>query len=197
MLDTIYKCGVTSVSQSLWELLVQECERHYYLSNITQKRYDYYRSYLPGLALFKFDYKGEKKQDNVEYVAALPTIPKSEFDQTPIDGDSMSRLYNILYRLGKIDCPFECFNSAFSGITKITLPIKWLTLQKDLASFLFVLRAEGHGNEAYASHAAKVFIKKNGRPCSASTLNQWNDEMVKSYKNIFKEVGITRNKFEL
>ena len=192
VLDTIFKCGVSSVSRSLWELLVQECERHYYLSIITQKRYDYYRSYLPGLAYFKFDYKGEKKQENVEYVAALPTIPKSKLDQTPIDSDCISRLHDILYRLGKIDCPFECFNSAFSGITKTTLPIKWLKLQKELASFLYVLRAEGHTNEAYASHAAKVFIQKNGKPCSASTLDQYDTEMVKSYKKIFNEVGITR-----
>lgn len=193
VLDTIFKCEVTSVSRTLWEILIRECEQHYYLSNITQNRYDYYRSFLPGLAFFKFDYKGEKKLDNVlEYVAALPPIPKSKLDQTPIDRDSISRLYDILYNLGKIDCPFECFNSAFSGITKTTLPIKWLKLQKELASFLYVLRAEGHANEAYASHAAKVFIQKNGKPCRASTLDQWDGEMVKLYKKIFNEIGITR-----
>ena len=194
VLDTIFKCGVSSVSRSLWELLVQECEQHYYLSIITQKRYDYYRSYLPGLAFFMFDYKGEMKQDDVEYVAALPTIPKSKSDQTSIDKDKMSKLHEQLCLRGELNCTTECFISAFSGRAKTTIQIKWLKTQKELATFLYVLRAKEQKNKEYAKMAAKVFIQRNGKSCSWKTLDQPDYEIIRDYRELFNEIGITRNK---
>lgn len=190
--DTIFKSGATSVSRSLWDMLVHKCEQHYYLSKITQQRFDYYRVISPKLAFYEFKYKGEKKQENIDIIASLPCIPKSQVDSTPIDDDCMYDLHARLVALGKIDCTFECFKSAFSGSTKTTLPIKWLQRQKDLATFLYVLRAEGKTNKAYASQAAKVFIQNNGKACSASTLDQYEQDKISYYKRLFNEVGIKR-----
>ena len=192
VLDTIYKSGATSVSRSLWELLVHKCEQHFYLSKITQQRFDYYRIITPELTYYDFKYKGEMKQKDIDIIASLPCIPKSKFDSTPIDDECMYNLHARLFALGKINCTSECFKSAFSGSTKTTLPIKWLHNQKDLATFLYVLRAEGKTNKAYASQAAKVFIQKNEKACSASTLDQYEQEKISFYRNLFKEVGILR-----
>lgn len=192
ILDTIFKSGVTSVSRSLWELLVHKCEQYYYLSKITQQRYDYYRVISPEIAYYEFMYKGEKKQEDVDIIVSLPCIPKSPLDCTPIDDNCIYNLHSRLFALGKIDCKFEYFKSAFSGSTKTTLPIKWLHRQKDLAAFLYVLRAEGRTNKSYAAQAAKVFIQKNGKACSASTLDQYEQPKISYYKRLFNEVGITR-----
>ncbi len=190
--DTIFKSGATSVSRALWDLLVHKCEQQYYLSLITQQRFDYYRVISPKLAYYEFKYKGEKKQENMDIIASLPCIPKSKDDSKPIDDDCMYNLHSRLVALGKIECEFECFKSAFSGSTKTTLPIKWLDRQKDLAAFLYILRAEGRSNKAYAAQAAKVFIQKNGKACSASTLDQYDQPKISFYKSLFNEVGITR-----
>lgn len=190
--DTIFKSGATSVSQSLWDLLVRKCEQYYFLSKITQQRFDYYRVISPNLAYYEFKYKGEKKLENTDIIVSLPQIPKSKVDSTPIDDDCLYKLHARLVALGKINCTFECFKSAFSGYSKTTLPIKWLQSQKDLATFLYVLRAEGKTNKAYSSQAAKVFIQKNGKACSASTLDQYEQDKIRDYKNLFKEIGIIR-----
>ena len=46
ILDTIFKCGVTSISRSVWDLLVKKCEQNYHLSIVTQQRYNLYRLFF-------------------------------------------------------------------------------------------------------------------------------------------------------
>lgn len=192
ILDTIFKCGVTSISRSVWDLLVKKCEQNYHLSIVTQQRYNLYRLFAPNLQGFEFVYKGEKKEEYREIRASLPCIPKSNADTTPVDDEEMYNLHERLCLRGELDCTFQSFKSTFSGSTQTTLPIIWLKGQKELASFLYVLRAGGTTDISYSNQAAKVFIQKNGKSCKATTLNQPDYEIVKEYKRLFCEVGIYR-----
>lgn len=191
--DTIYKCGVTSVSHALWENIVKKCEKNYYLARIVQERFDYYRVFSPNIANYSFEYRGDKKQESTVIVASLPCIPISKDNKNHINNDCMYKLYNMLILRGEIDCHYQEFVAAFSGRSQTTRPIKWLKSQRELATFLYVLQAKGKSDQEYAEMASKVFIQKNDKKCSANTLNQPDyEQLKKDYKELFNSVGINR-----
>ncbi len=193
ILDTIFKCKVSSVAHTLWELLVNRCEQHFYLSKIVQERYDYYRKFSPGLEKYTFKYSGEKEHESREIIPSLPCIPISNEKRSSVDEETLYKLHELLSARGELDCSFQSFQSVFSGRTHTTTPIRWLKGQKELASFLYVLHAKGKVDRDYADMAAKVFLQKNGKSCSAITLNQPDyDVYVKDYKDLFRELGINR-----
>lgn len=191
--DTIYKCGVTSVSHALWENIVKKCEQNYYLAKIVQERFNYYRLFSPNIASCSFEYKGEKKLEATVVVASLPCIPISKDNRNQINDECMFELHKMLKLRGEIGCPYQVFLSAFSGRTQTTLPIKWLKGQKELASFLYVLQAKDKVDKEYAEMASKVFVQKNDKPCSAVTLKQPDfGTLRKEYIELFNSVGINR-----
>lgn len=192
ILDTIFKCEVTSVSQGLWNHLVYNCEQNPYLSQIVQQRYDRYQRFFPALGKYVFEYKGDKKMEYKGMVASLPCIPTSYTNKTPIDDHKLYDLYEMLCMRGELSCEFQSFKSAFSGETKTTQPIMWLKGQKELASFLYVLRANRCCDMSYAKKAELVFVQRNGKPCRAVTLNQPDYDVCNDYKKLFNEVVISR-----
>ena len=195
VLDTIYGCNNNIISKSLLAWLIQQCENHQRLAEITQIRYDLLRQIRPQLGVQNFDYKGEKKTNNTLLpVFALESIPKSSTDAIPIDSNSMKKLHYKLKEMSYINCSFTEFNSIFSSRCNKTKPIRWLKDVKELANFLLVLRGDNKYSKDYSQRAAKVFLKKDGSPCSESSIYQANreDSNMQLFKDICNFAGIKR-----
>ena len=195
VLNTIYSCDNDLISRTLLAWLMNQCELHQCLASITQIRYDSLRQIFPQLSVQNFDYKGEKKKESIiNPVFALESIPKSKNNSTPIDSNSMEKLYNKLKEMGYIDCAFTEFNSIFSSRCNKVRPIRWLKDVKELANFLLVLRGDNTSSRDYSERAAKVFIQKNYKPCKMNSIYQANREKsnMQLFKDIFNSAGILR-----
>lgn len=197
VIDTIYKCNVYQISFSLWRHIQAECKTHRDLNNAFQACYDSYRKFS-NLPEKKFEYEGKEDNDKENVVLALPQILID-----PSDGNKESNyatsemvynLHSYLCARNMIDCTEEDFRAVFGGREKYAEPIKWTSTQLDLANFLYVVRGKNTRDKNYTNDASKVFIQKNGKPCSSVTLNQEDTtaERYKEFKKILINIGLKR-----
>lgn len=178
VLDTVFKCGVSAISKDLWDYIQKACNGDYHLADLFNRRYNELSRFYRWADTDPFEFLGIRndttKEDAESIKLSLPKIMK-EGGAEPYSTNEVGNIYRMLVQSGYIDkkkTTIQDFLRAFDGNRSPVKQIVWEKGQKSLATFLLISNGTGKTNKEHAEMAAKVFIQKNGKACSAVTLIQ-------------------------
>ena len=197
--DIVFRGESVSISRSMWRHLNDACSKDPFLADITQEKYNEFRKFTPSIPTHDFQFSGDKSQREQlgipEFYPALPKIVRPKPKEGYLTESEMHKLYAELVRNGYLletETSPEAFVDVFSGEGMKARPIKWHGKQSELAAFLEAAK-RGQSRKKDAEKAALLFLKKNGQPCNACTLNQppkLKDDQadpIETFKTIIKE----------
>ena len=192
VLDTVFKCGVSAISKDLWDYILKACNRDYHLADLFNRRYNELSRFYRWADTDPFEFLGIRndttKEDAESIKLSLPKIMR-EGGVEPYSTDEVGYIYKMLVQSGYIDgrkTSIQDFLRAFDGKRNPVKQIVWEKRQKSLATFLLISNGTGKTNKEHAEMAAKVFIQKNGKACSAVTLVQ--PDYGKIYKDLTTKI---------
>lgn len=194
VLDTIANCGIYSVSEYLWDALIDRCEESKHFSAVVEKRYSVFRRHCPILPAY--DFKNNDEQAIIEQnngYPALEQIVVSATDFNPITEVQMSSLISALVNRGDISVDnAKLFRDVFRGTNhSVCSQLQWMGTMEQLACFLELAWCDKVPKRDYTERSALVFVQRNGKRCSPISLGQPKSD-INPYKRVFNEAGILR-----
>ena len=178
VLETIYRCEVTSICETIIGRIERTCANSPVFCTYFQHRYDIFRRIHPQMLDIRFKTTEVRREE--QQVATLDPIRSFKTGDEILDKELMRTLFMNLRGHGYIDCSEEEFDRVFSG--NLTNRIRWNKGVGTLSAFRQHYMDNSLGSASkpdVIEKMRKIFVLKDDTEPNASSLGQKENETAK------------------